>query len=136
MDLVVHMDRVKAEDLENAAASSGPTPAASSSGPTPTASSSGPHWHQPSLAPSGQEISHHPTGQRPVQAPEDELVGESRLLLQQLMNRGTLSMRACHRMIRVASTIAKMEQSEFLQPQHLMEAYHFRQPKLMADFSV
>lgn len=145
MDLVVHMDRVKAEDLENAASSSGPTLTASSSGPTltasssgpaPASSSSGPHWRQPSLAPSGQEISHHPTGQRPVQAPEDELVGESRLLLQQLMNRGTLSMRACHRMIRVASTIAKMEQSEFLQPQHLMEAYHFRQPKLMADFSV
>ncbi|MFM8686970.1 MAG: hypothetical protein ACKODJ_10530 [Bacteroidota bacterium] len=40
-------------------------------------------------------------------------------------------MRAVYRLLRVALTISMMEQAQAIQPEHLMEAYYFRHPRML-----
>lgn len=49
------------------------------------------------------------------------------LLLQQAMEKLQLSARAYHRILKLARTIADMDQSENIQTKHLMEAINYRQ---------
>lgn len=53
---------------------------------------------------------------------------EGRKLLNQALDHYGLSMRAYHRILRVARTIADLGQSETVQPQHLAEAIRYRIP--------
>ena len=49
-----------------------------------------------------------------------------RLLLQQAVEKLRLSARAYHRILKLARTIADMDQSETIETQHLMEAVNYR----------
>ena len=51
---------------------------------------------------------------------------ESSLALEKIVVRGQLSMRAFHRIIRVARTIADLEGAEHIKPMHIMEAAGYR----------
>jgi magnesium chelatase family protein len=61
------------------------------------------------------------------------LTVESKHVMHRLVQGGGLSMRACQRLTRVAQTLAVMEGLETVEPQHLMEAYHFRHPRYLAS---
>ena len=55
------------------------------------------------------------------------------LLLEKAVARLGLSVRAVHRALRVARTIADLAQSERIDPSHLAEAFSFRAPALVAS---
>ena len=54
------------------------------------------------------------------------LTKTDRLLLQQAMEKLQLSARAYHRILKLARTIADMDQTENIQTKHLMEAINYR----------
>lgn len=64
---------------------------------------------------------------------QKHLTSESKHVMHRLVQGGGLSMRACQRLTRVAQTLAAMEGLETVEPQHLMEAYHFRHPRYLAS---
>jgi magnesium chelatase family protein len=64
---------------------------------------------------------------------EPAMSSESKGLLHRLVQGGGLSMRACQRLTKVAQTMAGMEGLLTVEPQHLMEAYHFRHPRFLAS---
>ncbi|MEY3157834.1 MAG: hypothetical protein RLZZ121_887 [Bacteroidota bacterium] len=120
MDLVVCMDRVSAEEWaghDNQLSEATPTPATSVPQPPPTAAP---------LHSSGSPSS-------TISSQEPALSAESRGLMHRLVQGGGLSMRACQRLTRVAQTMAGMEGLLTVEPQHLMEAYHFRHPRFLAS---
>ena len=120
MDLVVCMDRVSAEEWaghDNHLSEATPPPATSA--PQPPATVAPLH----SLGSPSSTIS----------SQEPALSAESRGLMHRLVQGGGLSMRACQRLTRVAQTMAGMEGLLTVEPQHLMEAYHFRHPRFLAS---
>ena len=120
MDLVVCMDRVSAEEWAS-------------------------HDNQLSVAtsPSATSVPQPPATVAPLHSPgspsstiltlEPALSTESKGLMHRLVQGGGLSMRACQRLTRVAQTMAGMEGLLTVEPQHLMEAYHFRHPRFLAS---
>jgi magnesium chelatase family protein len=120
MDLVVCMDRVSAEEWAS-------------------------HDNQLSVAtsPSATSVPQPPATVDPLHPPgspsstiltlEPALSTESKGLMHRLVQGGGLSMRACQRLTRVAQTMAGMEGLLTVEPQHLMEAYHFRHPRFLAS---
>jgi predicted ATPase with chaperone activity len=120
MDLVVCMDRVSAEEWAS-------------------------HDNQLSVAtsPSATSVPQPPATVAPLHSPgspsstiltlEPVLSTESKGLMHRLVQGGGLSMRACQRLTRVAQTMAGMEGLLTVEPQHLMEAYHFRHPRFLAS---
>ena len=127
MDLVVCMDRVSAEEWaghENQLSEATPPPATSAPQPPATVAplhSPGSPLHSPG-SPSST-----------ISSQEPALSAESRGLMHRLVQGGGLSMRACQRLTRVAQTMAGMEGLLTVEPQHLMEAYHFRHPRFLAS---
>ena len=127
MDLVVCMDRVSAEEWaghENQLSEATPPPATSAPPPPATVAplhSPGSPLHSPG-SPSST-----------ISSQEPALSAESRGLMHRLVQGGGLSMRACQRLTRVAQTMAGMEGLLTVEPQHLMEAYHFRHPRFLAS---
>ena len=120
MDLVVCMDRVSAEewashDNQLSVATSPPA----TSVPQPPATVDPLH---PPGSPSSTILTLEPA-----------LSTESKGLMHRLVQGGGLSMRACQRLTRVAQTMAGMEGLLTVEPQHLMEAYHFRHPRFLAS---
>ncbi|MEY5052087.1 MAG: hypothetical protein RIS78_640 [Bacteroidota bacterium] len=128
MDLVVCMDRVSAEEWaghDNQLSEATPTPATSVPQPPPTSVPQPP----PTAAPLHSSGSPSST----ISSQEPALSAESRGLMHRLVQGGGLSMRACQRLTRVAQTMAGMEGMLTVEPQHLMEAYHFRHPRFLAS---
>ena len=127
MDLVVCMDRVSAEEWaghENQLSEATPPPATSAPPPPATVAplhSPGSPLHSPG-SPSST-----------ISSQEPAMSAESRGLMHRLVQGGGLSMRACQRLTRVAQTMAGMEGLLTVEPQHLMEAYHFRHPRFLAS---
>ena len=127
MDLVVCMDRVSAEEWaghENQLSEATPPPATSAPQPPATVAplhSPGSPLHSPG-SPSST-----------ISSQEPALSAESKELMHRLVQGGGLSMRACQRLTRVAQTMAGMEGLLTVEPQHLMEAYHFRHPRFLAS---
>ena len=127
MDLVVCMDRVSAEEWaghENQLSEATPPPATSAHQPPATVAplhSPGSPLHSPG-SPSST-----------ISSQEPAMSAESRGLMHRLVQGGGLSMRACQRLTRVAQTMAGMEGLLTVEPQHLMEAYHFRHPRFLAS---
>ncbi|MFN4765146.1 MAG: YifB family Mg chelatase-like AAA ATPase [Bacteroidota bacterium] len=127
MDLVVCMDRVSAEEWaghDNQLSEATPTPPTSVPQPPATVAplhSPGSPLHSPG-SPSST-----------ISSQEPALSAESRGLMHRLVQGGGLSMRACQRLTRVAQTMAGMEGLLTVEPQHLMEAYHFRHPRFLAS---
>ena len=120
MDLVVCMDRVSAEEWaghDNQLSEATPTPPTSVPQPPATVAP---------LHSSGSPSS-------TISSQEPALSAESRGLMHRLVQGGGLSMRACQRLTRVAQTMAGMEGMLTVEPQHLMEAYHFRHPRFLAS---
>ncbi|MFM7288946.1 MAG: ATP-binding protein, partial [Bacteroidota bacterium] len=64
---------------------------------------------------------------------EKSLDSACRQVLDQMVEQGGLSMRAVYRLLRVALTISMMEQAQAIQPEHLMEAYYFRHPRMLTS---
>jgi magnesium chelatase family protein len=127
MDLVVCMDRVSAEEWasHDNQLSVATSPSATSV-PQPPATvaplhSPGSPLHSPG-SPSSTILTLEPA-----------LSTESKGLMHRLVQGGGLSMRACQRLTRVAQTMAGMEGLLTVEPQHLMEAYHFRHPRFLAS---
>ena len=119
MDLVVCMDRVSAEEWaghENQLSEATPPPATVAPLHSP-----GSPLHSPG-SPSST-----------ISSQEPALSAESKELMHRLVQGGGLSMRACQRLTRVAQTMAGMEGLLTVEPQHLMEAYHFRHPRFLAS---
>ena len=54
------------------------------------------------------------------------LNAESRTLLEKIIEQMDLSARACHRIIKIARTIADLAESADIQPSHLSEAASYR----------
>jgi len=127
MDLVVCMDRVSAEEWaghDNQFSEAIPPPATLVPQPTATVAplhSPGSPLHSPG-SPSST-----------ISSLEPALSAESKVLMHRLVQGGGLSMRACQRLTRVAQTMAGMEGLLTVEPQHLMEAYHFRHPRFLAS---
>ena len=127
MDLVVCMDRVSAEEWaghDNHLSEVTPPPAISAPQPPATVAplhSPGSPLHSPG-SPSST-----------ISSQEPALSAESKELMHRLVQGGGLSMRACQRLTRVAQTMAGMEGLLTVEPQHLMEAYHFRHPRFLAS---
>ncbi len=127
MDLVVCMDRVSAEEWaghDNHLSEATPPPATSAPQPPATVAplhSPGSPLHSPG-SPSST-----------ISSQEPALSAESKELMHRLVQGGGLSMRACQRLTRVAQTMAGMEGLLTVEPQHLMEAYHFRHPRFLAS---
>ena len=135
MDLVVCMDRVSAEEwashdnqlsvATSPSATSVPQPPATSV-PQPPATVAPLHSPSSPLHPPGSPSS-------TILTLEPALSTESKGLMHRLVQGGGLSMRACQRLTRVAQTMAGMEGLLTVEPQHLMEAYHFRHPRFLAS---
>lgn len=128
MDLVVCMDRVSAEEWaghENQLSEATAPPATSVPQPPPTSVPQPPPTAAP-LHSSGLPSS-------TISSQEPALSAESRGLMHRLVQGGGLSMRACQRLTRVAQTMAGMEGLLTVEPQHVMEAYHFRHPRFLAS---
>jgi len=127
MDLVVCMDRVSAEEWashDNQLSVATSPPATSVPQPPATVAP---------LHPPGSPL--HPPGSpsSTILTLEPALSTESKGLMHRLVQGGGLSMRACQRLTRVAQTMAGMEGLLTVEPQHLMEAYHFRHPRFLAS---
>ncbi|HCW32405.1 MAG: Mg chelatase subunit ChlI, magnesium chelatase family protein [Candidatus Peregrinibacteria bacterium GW2011_GWF2_39_17] len=54
------------------------------------------------------------------------LSSDGKEILRQAMERYRLSARGCHRVLKVARTLADMEEASFIQDQHLLEALQYR----------
>ncbi len=110
MDLVVCMDRVKTSEWKLSSTEvEVPMPASELSIEPPTG-----------IAQDDQSL-------------EQSLDPACRQILDQMMEQGGLSMRAIYRLLRVALTIAEIEKASGLLPEHLMEAYHFRHPRMLTS---
>ena len=142
MDLVVCMDRVSAEEWaghDNQFSEAIPPPATlvpqppATSVPQPTATVAPLHSPGSPLHSPGSPL--HPPGSpsSTISSLEPALSAESKVLMHRLVQGGGLSMRACQRLTRVAQTMAGMEGLLTVEPQHLMEAYHFRHPRFLAS---
>ena len=127
MDLVVCMDRVSAEEWasHDNQLSVATSPSATSV-PQPPATVDPLHSPGSPLHPPGSPSS-------TILTLEPALSTESKGLMHRLVQGGGLSMRACQRLTRVAQTMAGMEGLLTVEPQHLMEAYHFRHPRFLAS---
>ena len=127
MDLVVCMDRVSAEEWasHDNQLSVATSPSATSV-PQPPATVAPLHSPGSPLHPPGSPSS-------TILTLEPALSTESKGLMHRLVQGGGLSMRACQRLTRVAQTMAGMEGLLTVEPQHLMEAYHFRHPRFLAS---
>ena len=126
MDLVVCMDRVSAEEWaghENQLSEATPPPATVAPLHSP-----GSPLHSP-----GSPLHSPGSPSSTISAQEPALSAESKELMHRLVQGGGLSMRACQRLTRVAQTMAGMEGLLTVEPQHLMEAYHFRHPRFLAS---
>ncbi len=135
MDLVVCMDRVSAEEWaghDNQFSEAIPPPATLVPQPPATSVPQPPATVAPLHSP-GSPL--HPPGSpsSTISSLEPALSAESKVLMHRLVQGGGLSMRACHRLTRVAQTMAGMEGLLTVEPQHLMEAYHFRHPRFLAS---
>ena len=134
MDLVVCMDRVSAEEWasHDNQLSVATSPSATSV-PQPPATVDPLHPPGSPLHPPGSPL--HPPGSpsSTILTLEPALSTESKGLMHRLVQGGGLSMRACQRLTRVAQTMAGMEGLLTVEPQHLMEAYHFRHPRFLAS---
>ena len=134
MDLVVCMDRVSAEEWasHDNQLSVATSPSATSV-PQPPATVAPLHSPGSPLHPPGSPL--HPPGSpsSTILTLEPALSTESKGLMHRLVQGGGLSMRACQRLTRVAQTMAGMEGLLTVEPQHLMEAYHFRHPRFLAS---
>ena len=127
MDLVVCMDRVSAEEW-----ASHDNQLSVATSPSATSVPQPPATVDP-LHPPGSPL--HPPGSpsSTILTLEPALSTESKGLMHRLVQGGGLSMRACQRLTRVAQTMAGMEGLLTVEPQHLMEAYHFRHPRFLAS---
>ena len=127
MDLVVCMDRVSAEEW-----ASHDNQLSVATSPSATSVPQPPATVAP-LHPPGSPL--HPPGSpsSTILTLEPALSTESKGLMHRLVQGGGLSMRACQRLTRVAQTMAGMEGLLTVEPQHLMEAYHFRHPRFLAS---
>ncbi len=127
MDLVVCMDRVSAEEW-----ASHDNQLSVATSPSATSVPHPPATVDP-LHPPGSPL--HPPGSpsSTILTLEPVLSTESKGLMHRLVQGGGLSMRACQRLTRVAQTMAGMEGLLTVEPQHLMEAYHFRHPRFLAS---
>jgi len=135
MDLVVCMDRVSAEEWashDNQFSEAIPPPATLVPQPPATSVPQPPATVAPLHSP-GSPL--HPPGSpsSTILTLEPVLSTESKGLMHRLVQGGGLSMRACQRLTRVAQTMAGMEGLLTVEPQHLMEAYHFRHPRFLAS---
>lgn len=110
MDLVVCMDRVKPSEWKSASAQMEPYGVM----PAPTEGVHG------DIFPKDQTL-------------EQSLDSACRQVLDQMVEQGGMSMRAVYRLLRVALTISMMEQAQAIQPEHLMEAYYFRHPRMLTS---
>jgi len=110
MDLVVCMDRVKPSEWKSVSGQ------VDSYGLPPTRNKG----IIPGLFPNDQSL-------------EQSLDSSCRQTLDQMVERGGLSMRAVYRLLRVALTISMIEQAQAIQPEHLMEAYYFRHPRMLTS---
>ena len=134
MDLVVCMDRVSAEEwASHDNQLSVATAPSATSVPQPPATVAPLHSPGSPLHPPGSPL-HSPGSPSSTILPlEPALSTESKGLMHRLVQGGGLSMRACQRLTRVAQTMAGMEGLLTVEPQHLMEAYHFRHPRFLAS---
>ena len=142
MDLVVCMDRVSAEEWashDNQFSEAIPPPATlvpqppATSVPQPPATVAPLHSPGSPLHPPGSPLHSPGSPSSTILTLEPVLSTESKGLMHRLVQGGGLSMRACQRLTRVAQTMAGMEGLLTVEPQHLMEAYHFRHPRFLAS---
>jgi len=110
MDLVVCMDRVKTSEWKSQ------TTEDEGNMPTPT-----------------RTREHLQGGLLDDQRLERSLNPTCRQTLDQMVEQGGLSMRAVYRLLRVALTISEIEKAEGIRPEHLMEAYYFRHPRMLTS---
>ena len=134
MDLVVCMDRVSAEEWasHDNQLSVATSPSATSV-PQPPATVAPLHSPGSPLHPPGSPLHSPGSPSSTILTLEPALSTESKGLMHRLVQGGGLSMRACQRLTRVAQTMAGMEGLLTVEPQHLMEAYHFRHPRFLAS---
>jgi magnesium chelatase family protein len=134
MDLVVCMDRVSAEEWasHDNQLSVATSPSATSV-PQPPATVAPLHPPGSPLHSPGSSLHSPGSPSSTILTLEPVLSTESKGLLHRLVQGGGLSMRACQRLTRVAQTMAGMEGLLTVEPQHLMEAYHFRHPRFLAS---
>jgi hypothetical protein len=134
MDLVVCMDRVSAEEWasHDNQLSVATSPSATSV-PQPPATVDPLHSPGSPLHPPGSPLHSPGSPSSTILTLEPALSTESKGLMHRLVQGGGLSMRACQRLTRVAQTMAGMEGLLTVEPQHLMEAYHFRHPRFLAS---
>ena len=74
-------------------------------------------------------------GERDPEAPVDatsDISGDTRILLEKAIETQSLSARGCHRIFRVARTIADLERSDRIERRHLAEALAYRAMPLLA----
>jgi magnesium chelatase family protein len=127
MDLVVCMDRVSAEEW-----ASHDNQLSVATSPSATSVPQPPATVAPLHSP-GSPLHSPGTPSSTILTLEPALSTESKGLMHRLVQGGGLSMRACQRLTRVAQTMAGMEGLLTVEPQHLMEAYHFRHPRFLAS---
>jgi magnesium chelatase family protein len=127
MDLVVCMDRVSAEEW-----ASHDNQLSVATSPSATSVPQPPATVDP-LHPPGSPLHSPGSPSSTILTLEPALSTESKGLMHRLVQGGGLSMRACQRLTRVAQTMAGMEGLLTVEPQHLMEAYHFRHPRFLAS---
>jgi magnesium chelatase family protein len=127
MDLVVCMDRVSAEEW-----ASHDNQLSVATSPSATSVPQPPATVAPLHSP-GSPLHSPGTPSSTILTIEPALSTESKGLMHRLVQGGGLSMRACQRLTRVAQTMAGMEGLLTVEPQHLMEAYHFRHPRFLAS---
>ena len=127
MDLVVCMDRVSAEEW-----ASHDNQLSVATSPSATSVPQPPATVDP-LHPPGSPLHSPCSPSSTILTLEPALSTESKGLMHRLVQGGGLSMRACQRLTRVAQTMAGMEGLLTVEPQHLMEAYHFRHPRFLAS---
>jgi magnesium chelatase family protein len=127
MDLVVCMDRVSAEEW-----ASHDNQLSVATSPSATSVPQPPATVDPLHSP-GSPLHSPGSPSSTILTLEPALSTESKGLMHRLVQGGGLSMRACQRLTRVAQTMAGMEGLLTVEPQHLMEAYHFRHPRFLAS---
>ena len=74
-------------------------------------------------------------GERDPEAPVDatsDISGDTRILLEKVIETQSLSARGFHRILRVARTIADLERSDRIERRHLAEALAYRAMPLLA----
>ncbi|MEE3419592.1 MAG: YifB family Mg chelatase-like AAA ATPase [Lachnospiraceae bacterium] len=63
------------------------------------------------------------------------MTAEASLFLERTFDSSNMSARACHKIIRVARTIADLDGSEVIEKKHLTEAFLYRTPEAISQFS-